>query len=137
MRASMSLSEMKGAPAASFVLACAFASCGTLGLFWMPVRNEAVSTAMRIEPARAVPSEAPSWVAVFCRPPTSELFSVGTAETVTAPSWLARAPTPKPTMSRGTMTIEASAPCWRLAISTTMPPMSASRPMRTTRRGLA
>ncbi len=47
----------------------------------------AVKVAIRTEPARAVPSEAPRFVEVFCKPPTSPLTSSGTEETVTAPSW--------------------------------------------------
>ena len=67
---------MKGAPAARVTLACDFTSWGTLGFCWIPVKNEAVKAAIRTETARAVPIEAPSWVAVFCSPPTSEFFSV-------------------------------------------------------------
>ena len=44
---------------------------------------------------------------------------------------------PNPMMSMGTNTIEESAPTSRLPISTTMPATRASRPTRTTRRGLA
>ena len=135
--ASTSALETNGAPAASSVFAWSLTDCGTFGLDSIPARNEAVSAAIRIEPASAVPSEAPSWVAVFCRPPTSELCSVGTADTVTLPSCDASAPMPSPMMTIGTNTIEESAPTSRLPISTTSPATSASRPTRTTRRGLA
>ena len=77
---------MKGIPAASSTFAWDFTSGGTFGLFWMPVRNEVVSTAVMVEPASAVPMDEPSWDEVFCRPPTSEAFSSGTADTVAAPS---------------------------------------------------
>ena len=56
---------------------------------------------MRIAPASAVPIDAPSWVPVFCRPPTSPLCSSGTADTVTLPSCEAIAPSPEPTSSSG------------------------------------
>lgn len=103
----------------------------------MPAMKEAVRAAISIEPASAVPNEAPSCVAVFCSPPTSELFSVGTAETVTLPSCEASAPMPKPMISRGPNTIEESAPTSRLAISAITPTMSPRRPRRTMRRGEA
>ena len=59
---------------------------GTFGLFSSPVVNEAVSAAISTAPAQAVPIDAPRFVSVFCRPPTSPLCSSGTDETVTAPS---------------------------------------------------
>ena len=62
-----------------------------------------------IEPASAVPSEAPRLVIVFCTPPTSGLSSSGTAETVTAPSCEASAPIPSPIRSIGTKTISGPA----------------------------
>ena len=55
-----------------------------------------MSAAIRTEPASAVPSEAPNWLAVFWRPPTSGLSSSGTAETVTAPELRGEAPHPEP-----------------------------------------
>ena len=58
-------------PLASSTVACDETSAGTAGLDWIPVRNDAVSTAIKNEPASAVPIEAPRLVAVFCRPPTS------------------------------------------------------------------
>ena len=58
-----------------------------------------------IEPASAVPIDAPRFVIVFWTPPTSGLCSSGTAETVTAPSCEASAPMPSPTRSIGTKTI--------------------------------
>ena len=97
-------------PAASSTLACNDSSFGTAGFCAIPVRNEAVSAAMRTEPASAVPSEAPNCVAVFWRPPTSGLFSLGTDETVTLPSCEARPPMPSPINSSGTVTISALAP---------------------------
>ena len=57
-------------PPASSVCACDATAGGTAGLPWMPPRNEAVRAEMRMAPASAVPIEAPSWVPVFCRPPT-------------------------------------------------------------------
>ena len=74
----------------------------------MFARNEDVSVAIRIEPARAVPSEAPRFVIVFWTPPTSGLSSSGTAETVTAPSCEASAPIPSPISSIGTKTISGA-----------------------------
>ena len=75
---SRSASEMKGIPFASWTVACEVTSGGTSGFWAMPDRNEAVSEVIRIAPASAVPIEAPNWVAVFWRPPTSGLCSSGT-----------------------------------------------------------
>ena len=101
---------MNGAPPASCTLAWSLTDCGTSGFWSIPARKDVASAATSTEPASAVPSDAPSWVAVFCSPPTSELFSSGTAETVTAPSCDASAPMPRPMMSSGTNTIDESAP---------------------------
>ena len=57
-----SASEMNGTPPARFVCALAATRSGTAGLFWTPVRNEAVSAEMRTAPASAVPIDAPSCV---------------------------------------------------------------------------
>ncbi len=103
----------------------------------MPVSRLAVRLAIRIDPTSAVPSEAPMLVAVFCSPPTSGLSSSGTADTVTAPSWEARAPIPSPTSSNGSVTISAEASSSMAASSTTVPANMARSPRRTTRRGLA
>ena len=65
---------------------------------------------MRMAPVSAVPIDAPSWVPVFCRPPTSPDCSSGTAETVTLPSCEAIAPIPAPQSSSGQVTISAPAP---------------------------
>ena len=46
---------MNGMPPARLVCALEVTLWGTLGLFWMPVRKDAVSAEMRIAPARAVP----------------------------------------------------------------------------------
>ena len=105
------------------------------GFCWIPLRNEVDRAAIRMEPASAVPIEAPRFVAVFCRPPTSGLCSSGTADTVTAPSWEASAPMPRPVSSSGTVTIAAEALAFRLACSDTIPASMASRPSRTIRRG--
>jgi hypothetical protein len=75
----------------------------------MFARKAVVRVAIRNEPASAVPSEAPRLVAVFCTPPTSGLWSSGTAETVTAPSCDASAPIPSPISSIGTKTISGPA----------------------------
>ena len=66
-----SASEMNGTPPASSTLAWALTESGTAGFCWIPVRNELVRKAIRIDPARAVPIEAPRLVPVFCSPPTS------------------------------------------------------------------
>ena len=129
-----SASEMNGTPPASSTLAWAFTESGTAGFCWIPVRNEVVSAAIRIEPARAVPIEAPRLVPVFCSPPTSGLSSSGTADTVTLPSWEASAPIPSPASSSGTVTISAPAAGSMLANRATMPTSMASSPSRTTRR---
>ena len=84
-----SFPEMNGAPAARFTLACDFTCSDTSGFCGIPARNEAVG-------------------AVFCGPPTSELFSVESAETVTSPSCDTRDAMPKPMTSMGTNTIEES-----------------------------
>ena len=91
--------------------------------------------AIKSEPASAVPSEAPRFVIVFWRPPTSGLSSSGTAETVTAPSCEASAPIPRPMRSSGTKTISGPASGSSAPSSTTVPARSASSPARTTRRG--
>ncbi len=101
---------MNGAPAARLVCAWVTTRSGTAGLFAMPVRNDAVSAEMSTAPASAVPIDAPSWVPVFCRPPTSPLCSSGTADTVTLPSCEAIAPIPAPASSSGQVTISAPAP---------------------------
>jgi hypothetical protein len=66
-------SEMNSPPADRRMFACAATWSGTAGFWSIPVRKEAVNAAIRTEPARAVPSDAPNWLAVFCRPPTSGL----------------------------------------------------------------
>ena len=91
-----SLSDTKGTPVASWDWALTARLSGIAGLFWIPVKNAAVSAEIRIAPASAVPIDAPSWVPVFCTPPTSPLCSSGTAETVTLPSCEAIAPSPEP-----------------------------------------
>ena len=87
----------------------------------MFLRNDVVSAAMRIEPARAVPNEAPRLVIVFWTPPTSGLCSSGTADTVTAPSCDASAPMPSPISSIGTKTISGPASASNEASSTRVP----------------
>ena len=67
-----------------------------------------MSAAISTTPASAVPIEAPRFVSVFCRPPTSPLCSSGTADTVTAPSCDASAPMPSPARSIGTVTISGA-----------------------------
>ena len=101
---------MNGTPPASWVCACETTLSGTLGLFSMPVKNDAVIAEMSTAPASAVPIDAPSWVPVFCRPPTSPLFSSGTDETVTAPSWEAIIPSPDPASSNGQVMISGPTP---------------------------
>ena len=88
-----------------------------------------------IEPASAVPIDAPRFVIVFCTPPTSGLSSSGTAETVTAPSCDASAPMPSPISSMGTKTTSGPASGSRPPRRTTVPSKSASSPLRTTSRG--
>ena len=72
---------------------------------------------------------------MFWSPPTSPLSSSGTAETVTAPSWEASAPTPSPASSIGTVTTSGPAPSSMAAASDTIPASRAARPHVTTRRG--
>ena len=79
------------------------------GFALMLARNAVETAAIMIEPASAVPSEAPRFVIVFWTPPTSGLSSSGTADTVTAPSCEASAPMPSPISSIGTNTISAPA----------------------------
>ena len=74
---------------------------------------------------------------MFWRPPTSPLSRSSTAETVTAPSWDASAPTPSPASSIGTVTTSGPAPSSIAAASDTIPASRAARPHVTTRRGLA
>lgn len=112
-------------------------SAGIAGFWSMVVRNELVSTAIMIDPARAVPIEAPRLVTVFWTPPTSALCSSGTADTVTAPSWEASSPIPSPMSSMGTVTTSAPESGVRAAIRTTAPANIARIPHRTTRRGEA
>jgi hypothetical protein len=100
-----------------------------------PSRNAPVSEVIKMDPASAVPTAAPRFVAVFCNPPTSGLTSSGMAETVTAPSCEVSAPMPRPASNSGTVTIRASAVGSMAARSTTTPPSTASNPRRTTRRG--
>ena len=71
----------------------------------MPLKNDVVRAEMSTAPASAVPIDAPRLVKVFWMPPTSPLCSSGTADTVTAPSWEASAPMPRPARSSGTVTI--------------------------------
>ena len=108
---------------------------GTLGLFSMPVKNEAVIAEMSTAPASAVPIDAPSWVPVFWSPPTSPLFSSGTDETVTAPSWEAIIPSPDPASSNGQVTISGPTPTSSSDGRSTRPANSVMNPSRTTRRG--
>ena len=72
---------------------------------------------------------------MFCTPPTCELCSSGTADTVTAPSCEARAPIPSPTSSSGTVTISAPALTSIAASNTSIPSSIAKIPARTTSRG--
>ena len=101
----------------------------------MFAENDEVVAASRLEPARAVPIDAPRFVIVFCTPPTSGAWSSGTAETVTAPSCEASAPIPSPTRSIGTKTTSGPASGSRAPRSTSVPTSRVSRPLRTTRRG--
>ena len=126
---------MNGIPLASSTSAWALTSSGTSGFSSIPARNDEVRPAISKDPARAVPSEAPRLVAVFCSPPTCSLSLSGTADTVTAPSWEASAPIPKPASSSGTVTISAPASTSMLVSRATIPANIASSPIWTTRRG--
>src|SRR5215470_6958823 len=130
-----SLFAMNGTPAASSTCARDDTSSGIAGLAWMPVKNEVVSAEISTAPARAVPTEAPRLVMVFCNPPTSALCSSGTADTVTLPSCDASAPTPSPASSNGHVTASGPTPISSAAISVTIPTNSATKPSWTTRRG--
>ena len=68
---------MKGTPFSSWTVALAVTSAGMAGLLVTPSMKPVVRLAMRTAPTRAVPSEAPKLVKVFCRPPTSALCVVG------------------------------------------------------------
>src|SRR5207248_6903377 len=98
-----------GTPLASSTDAWELTRWGMSGFLVTPLMNEADRLAMRIDPIRAVPIEVPRFDPVFWRPPTSPLLSSGTEDTVTLPSWEARAPTPMPTSRRGTVVISAPA----------------------------
>ena len=115
--------------------ACVLTASGTSGFESMPLKNAVVRLAINTDPASAVPSDAPRFVSVFCRPPTSPVFSSDTADTVTAPSCDASAPMPSPASSIGQVTISGPAPASSPAIRTTMPRSSETRPNCTTRRG--
>ena len=91
---------------------------------------------IRIEPARAVPIDAPRFVIVFWTPPTSELCSSGTAETVTAPSCEASAPMPEPDQEqRHEDDLRRRSRRRAERAARRFPRSSASRPPRTTSRG--
>ena len=62
---SKSLSETKGIPLASSTAAADDTSIGMSGFSWIPWMKDALNAAIRIEPASAVPSDAPRLVAVF------------------------------------------------------------------------
>ena len=126
---------MNCTPLSSSTLAWLLTWSGTAGFCSTPVRNEDESAAIRIDPASAVPTEAPRLVTAFWTPPTSALCSSGTADTVTDPSWEASAPMPSPISRRGMVTISAPASVSRAAIRITDPASSARIPRRTTRRG--
>ena len=134
---SRSASDTNGAPSWSWTEASAASWSDTAGLSCRPERNDAPSAEMSTAPATAVPMDAPRLVTVFCRPPTSPLRSSGTEDTVTAPSWEARAPMPRPASSIGQVTIWGPAPTSRAPIMTTMPASSRAKPARATRRGEA
>jgi hypothetical protein len=93
-----------------------------------------VSAEISTAPASAVPIDAPRFVNVFCRPPTSPVCSSGTDETVTLPSCEARQPMPRPASSIGHVTISGPAPM-SSAIITAMPAKKSRNLIRTTRRG--
>ena len=92
---------------------------------------------MRIDPATAVPRDAPRLVMVFCTPPTTSVSSSGTAETVTAPSWPGgeRADAEPGEQQRDGDDLRARPSS--AAMSDTMPSSIAARPQRTTSRGAA
>ena len=87
----------------------------------MLARKAAATAAIMIDPASAVPSEAPRFVIVFWTPPTSGLSSSGTADTVTLPSCDASAPIPSPISSIGTKTISGPASASSPPSRTTVP----------------
>ena len=86
---------------------------------------------MSTAPASAVPNEAPRFIEVFWSPPTSALRDSSTAETVTAPSWDAMVPMPRPRSSIGIATTPALAVGLIPKISTRVPASIKVRPMRT------
>ena len=122
---------MKGTPPASSTRACSLTRAGMAELCSIPARNDDATAAIISEPAIAVPIDAPRFVAVFWMPPTSGLWSSGTAETVTAPSCDASAPMPSPIRSIGTRTISGPESASSAPSSTTVPASSARRPTRT------
>ena len=128
---------MNGAPLTSWVEASDFTEAGRAWLALMPWSSPAVRLEMSTAPTRAVPSDAPRLVTVFCNPPTSALRRSSTAETVTAPSCEARAPMPNPISSMGMATISAPESGAMPVIRMSVPAVIDSRPNRTTRRGAA
>ena len=115
-------------PSASSTVAVDVTSEGTSGFCSIPVRNDVVRAEMSTAPASAVPIDAPRFVTVFCRPPTSPACSSGTEDTVTLPSCEASAPIPRPASSIGQVTISGPAPASSAATMTTMPANIASIP---------
>src|SRR5664280_1045241 len=100
---------MNGTPPTNSVLTWDLTASLTVGLSAMPASATLLRVAINTDPISAVPIEAPRLVAVFCRPPTSAVSSSETADTVTAPSWEASAPSPRPINPLGMFSTAASA----------------------------
>ena len=62
----------------------------------MPVRKDVVSAAISSEPGECRTDRGAEVGDRVLQPPTSGLWSSGTADTVTVPSWDASAPMPRP-----------------------------------------
>jgi hypothetical protein len=90
---------------------------------------------IRIAPISAVPSDAPRFWAVPCRPPASLVCAGGADEMITLPSCDARRPAPIPKMPSPTANPMALSSTSRVASRTTAASATARRPRRQTARG--
>ena len=90
--------------------------CSTLaeirGSSLMLLENPVISPVMTTAPISAVPSEAPSCCAVYCRPPASPRSSSPTDDCTTLPSWETIRPMPTPStamaIANGTVSMSGS-----------------------------
>ena len=73
-----------------------FTSAGTAGFCWIRSLNPFSSPSSSTEPISAVPSDAPRFCAVPCRPPASFVSSAGAEDMITLPSCDMSSPAPIP-----------------------------------------